>query len=258
MRKWKKRYGGTLESLKDRPRAPQRFPRKQTAEEERPARRYARKYRGDLPLGYEKACAYGYKRSCGCFKRTRGRFVRDGKKRRPRKNKPCRQAAYPGQKVRMDVKHAPGYCVVNGEKILPVHAKDECTRRTYREMYAEHSSVSAKDFPERPVKAAPLPVRTIQTDNGAEFASALLAARSRRKTLLEEALIERRIAYHRIRIAAPQRQGGTAVSNRRTALLQTHAHVRPGSRPQAAGGLPESVKRSHYNPSRHEAAQSAA
>lgn len=107
----------------------------------------------------------------------------------------------------MDVKHAPGYCVVNGEKILPVHAKDECTRRTYREMYAEHSSVSAKDFLEQLVKAAPFPIRMIQTDNGAEFTGALPVARSRRKTLLEEALIERRIAYHRIRIAAPRRSG---------------------------------------------------
>ena len=91
-------------------------------------------------------------------------------------------------------------------KILPVHAKDECTRRTYREMYAEHSSVSAKDFPERPVKEAPLPIRTIQTDS-AEFTGALPVAGPRRKTLLEEALIERRIAYHRIRIAAPRRSG---------------------------------------------------
>lgn len=155
----------------------------------------------------------------------------------------------------MDVKHAPGYCVVNGEKILPVHAKDECTRRTYREMYAEHSSVSAKDFPERPVKAAPLPIRTIQTDNGAEFTGALPVARSRRKTLLEEALIERRIAYHRIRIAAPRRSGkaerryrtdeqrfckrmrmyGPAAGRRQPAVCRraSNAHIitRPGMRP---------------------------
>ena len=63
--KWKKRYDGTLESLKDRPRTPHHFPRKQTAEEEKLVRRYARKYRGDLLLGYEKACAHGYKRSYG-------------------------------------------------------------------------------------------------------------------------------------------------------------------------------------------------
>ena len=107
--KWKKRYDGTLESLKDRPRTPHHSPRKQTAEEENLVRRYARKYLGDLLLGYEKACAHGYKRSYGCFKRTAGRFVRDGKKKRKaRKNKPYQPAAYPGQKVQMDVKYVPG------------------------------------------------------------------------------------------------------------------------------------------------------
>ena len=123
-----------LESLKDRPRTPHHFPRKQTAEEEKLVRRYVRKYRGDLLLGYEKVCAHGYKRSYGCFKRTAGRFVRDEKKRKPRKNKPCQPAAYPGQKVQMDVKYVPGYCVVNGEKYYQFTAKDECTRWTYREM----------------------------------------------------------------------------------------------------------------------------
>lgn len=197
--KWKKRYDGTLESLKDRPRTPHHFPRKQTAEEEKLVRRYARKYRGDLLLGYEKACAHGYKRSYGCFKRTAGRFVRDEKKKRkPRKNKPYQPAAYPGQKVQMDVKYVPSCCVVNGEKYYQFSAKDECTRWTYREMYAEHSSVSVKDFLERLVQAAPFPIRMIQTDNGAEFTNALLVTKSRHKTLFEEALIEMGIAYHRI------------------------------------------------------------
>ena len=60
--KWKGRYDGTLGSLKDRPRTPHHSPRKQTAEEEKLVQRYARKYRGDLLLGYEKACARGYRK----------------------------------------------------------------------------------------------------------------------------------------------------------------------------------------------------
>ena len=46
--KWKKRYNGTLESLKDRPRTPHHFPKQQKAEEYKLVRRYAKKYRGDL------------------------------------------------------------------------------------------------------------------------------------------------------------------------------------------------------------------
>ena len=58
--KWKKRHDGMLESLKDRSRAPHRIARKQTEEEQAQAMRYAKRYAGDLLLGYEKARANGY------------------------------------------------------------------------------------------------------------------------------------------------------------------------------------------------------
>ena len=84
--KWKKRYDGGLESLKDRKRTPHRIARKQTAEELKLVTRYAKKYAGDLLLGFEKAKAYGYSRSYGCFKsvserisRIRGQNIQDKK-----------------------------------------------------------------------------------------------------------------------------------------------------------------------------------
>lgn len=224
--KWKKRYDGTLESLKDQPRTPHHFPRQQTAEEQQLVKRYARKYRGDLLLGYEKACAHGYKRSYGCYKRTAAKLMNSmEKKRKPRKNKPYQRAAYPGQKIQMDVKYVPSDCVVNGEKYYQFTAKDECTRWTYREMYAEHSSDSAKDFLERLVKAAPFPIRMIQTDNGAEFTNALLVTKAKYKTLFETALIEMGIEYHRIRIATP-RHNGKVERQHRTDELRFYKHMR--------------------------------
>ena len=39
--KWKKRYDGTLESLKDEPHTPHHFPRQQTEEELKLVKRYA-------------------------------------------------------------------------------------------------------------------------------------------------------------------------------------------------------------------------
>lgn len=224
--KWKKRYDGTLESLEDRPRTPHHFPKQQTRAELKLVKRYARKYRGDLLLGYEKACLYGYMRSYGCFKRTAAKLVRPQvKKRKPRKNKPYERAAYPGQKVQVDVKYVPSYCVVNGEKYYQFTAKDECTRWTYREMYAEHSSVSAKDFLEHLVKAAPFPIRMIQTDNGAEFTNALLVVKSKHKTLFEQALLDMGIEYHRIRIATP-RHNGKVERQHRTDELRFYKHMR--------------------------------
>lgn len=224
--KWKKRYDGTVESLKDRPRTPHHIPRRQTEEELKLVARYSRKYRGDLLLGYEKACGRGYSRSYGCFKRTARKLVQTKpKKRKPRKNRPYQRAEYPGEKVQVDVKYVPTYCVVNGEKYYQFTAKDECTRWTYREMYAEHSSVSARDFLERLVKAAPFPIRAIQTDNGAEFTNALLVTKSKHKTLFEEALIEMGIEYHRIRIATP-RHNGKVERQHRTDELRFYKHMR--------------------------------
>ena len=82
--KWKKRYDGTLESLKDRSRAPHRIPRKQTEEEQAQVMRYAKRYAGDLLLGYERARANGYGRSYGCFKRTASRGKSAGSERTSR------------------------------------------------------------------------------------------------------------------------------------------------------------------------------
>ena len=99
--KWRKRYDGTLESLKERSRAPHHIARKQTEDERAQVMRYAKRYAGDLLLGYERARANGYSRSYGCFKRTASQLLRPGKKRRKRKNKPYQRAEYPGQKVQI-------------------------------------------------------------------------------------------------------------------------------------------------------------
>lgn len=206
--KWKKRYDGTVESLQDLPRTPHHFPRQQTAAELKLVKRYAKKCKGDPLLGYENASKHGYHRSYGCFKKTARKLLQpEAKKRKKRKNKPYQRAEYPGQKMQIDVKYVPSYCVVNGEKYYQFTAKDECTRWTFREMYAEHSTASAKDFLEKLVRAAPFPIRMVQTDNGTEFTNALLVTKSKHKTLFEEALMEMGIEYHRIRIATPRHNG---------------------------------------------------
>ena len=171
--------------------------------------RYARKYPGDLLLGYQKASGYGYTRSYGCFKRTTVKLLGKPKQkeRRKRKPKPYERADYPGQKIQMDVKFVPSYCVTDGKKYYQFTAKDECSRWTYREMYEEHSTYSAKDFLEKLVRRAPFAIRLIQTDNGTEFTNVLLVTKSKHKTMFESALEEMGIEYRRIRVATPQHKG---------------------------------------------------
>lgn len=207
--KWLARWDGTWQSLVDLSRRPHHSPRSQSKGEEKLVKRYGKQYRNDLLLGFQKAKAYGYTRSYGCFKRTVNRLLGkpDKKKRKPPKPKPYQRADYPGQKLQLDVKYVPAYCVADGRKYYQFTAKDECSRWTYREMYDEHSTYSARDFLEKLVRRAPFPIRAIQTDNGSEFTNALLVTKSKHKTLFEQALLDMGIAYHRIRIATPRHNG---------------------------------------------------
>lgn len=150
----------------------------------------------------------GYTRSYGSFKRIAAKLRgAKPKKKKARKNKPYQRATYPGQKLQLDVKYVPTACVADGQKYYQFTAVDECTRWTYREMYAEHSTHSAHDFLFKLIKKALFPIREIQTDNGTEFTNALLVIKAKHKTMFEEALAEMGIRYHRIRIATPRHNG---------------------------------------------------
>lgn len=208
--KWRKRWDGTTESLKERSRRPHRSPRRHRPEEVKAIRRVLKKHHwSDLLLSYQILRErYGYTRSYGGFKRVAARLRGARPKRRKAyKPKPYQRADYPGQKLQLDVKYVPRYCVADGRKYYQFTAKDECSRWTYREMYDERSTFSAKDFLVKLVKVAPFPIREIQTDNGTEFTNALLVVKEAHKTLFEEALAQMEILYHRIRIATPRHNG---------------------------------------------------
>ena len=116
-------------------------------------------------------------------------------KNKSRKLKPYMRADYPGQKVRIDVKFVPSWCVSNGCKYYQYTAIDECTRVVFRELYDEHSTYSSKDFLMKLVLNFPFPIREIQTDNGTEFTNALLVKSSTHKSLFEQALEDMGIIY---------------------------------------------------------------
>ena len=209
--KWKARYDGTLRSLEDHSHAPRHSPRKHTEKELKMIRRRLKRHKWeDLLLAYQELVERdGYTRSYGGFKRiaTKLKAQKPKKKKQTRKNKPYKRAEYPGQKIQIDVKYVPSYCVVNGEKYYQYTAVDECARWTYREIYDEHSTYSSRDFLEKLIMHAPFPIREVQTDNGTEFTNRLIVVKSKHLTLFEEALMELGIIYHRIQIATPRHNG---------------------------------------------------
>lgn len=228
--KWISRYDGTLASLEDRSHRPKSSPRSHTEDELRKIRRRLKKYKWtDLILAYQELVEKdGYTRSYGSFKRTASRLrgLKPAKKKKKKRElKPYKRACYPGQKLQIDVKYVPSYCVADGKKYYQYTAVDECSRWTYREMYEEHSTYSSKDFLEKLIRHAPFPIREVQTDNGTESTNRLVVVKGRHLTLFEGALLEMGIIYHRIQIATP-RHNGKVERQHRTDEARFYKHMK--------------------------------
>jgi len=205
---WRGKWDGKWKSLIDRSHRPHSHPKQHTEEEKRLILRHYARNKDDRILLWETLRQKGYTRQYNSMNRAIRRWVGEEKKKQAKKQaKPYQRAEYPGQKVQIDVKYVPSRCVAGGQKYYQFTAVDECTRWTYREMYEEHSTHSAKDFLLKFLKAAPFPIREAQTDNGTEFTNALLVKKATHKTLFEQALADMGVLYHRIRVATPKHNG---------------------------------------------------
>ena len=100
-----------------------------------------------------------------------------------------------------------GLKYVRGSNLLLYTAVDECTRCSFREMYDEHSTYSSEDFIKKLLKTFPFPSREIQTDNGSEFATALLTKGKQHKMLFEALLENHDLICHRVRVVTPRHNG---------------------------------------------------
>ena len=227
--KWLSRYDGTVKSLEDRSHRPKHSPRSHTEKELRQIRHRLKKhYWTDLLLAYQDLIEKdGYTRSYGGFKRIalKLRAAKPEKRKKKRKPKPYQRADYPGQKIQLDVKYVPSYCVTDGRKYYQYTAVDECSRWTYREMYDEHSTYSSREFLEELIRHIPFPIREVQTDNGSEFTNRLLVVKSKHRTMFEEALASMGIIYHRIQIATP-RHNGKVERQHRTDESRFYKHMK--------------------------------
>lgn len=205
---WRKKYDGNLKSLMDKSHRPHHHPAEHTQEEYDLIRRYWEKNQDDRIVLWQKIRDKGYTRSYKSMCRAIRR-MQLGSTEKPRKGykpKPYEQMTYPGQKVQIDVKYVPGYCVAGETKYYQYTAIDEYTRLVYREMYDEHSTYSSQDFIRKVVKFFPFKIELVQTDNGTEWTNALIS-NTPTPTLFEAELEKLGIRYTRIRIATPRHNG---------------------------------------------------
>ena len=206
--RWMKRYDGSWQSLKERSHRPHHHPAEHTQEEYDLIRRYWQRNKNDRMILWMKIRDQGYSRSyksmCRALKRMQ--LKSEEKARQAYKPKTYAAAEYPGQKVQIDVKYVPGYCVAGEMKYYQYTAIDEYSRLVYREMYDEHSTYSSLDFIRKVIAFFPFKIELVQTDNGTEWTKALIC-NDPTPTLFERELEKAGIMYKRIRVATPRHNG---------------------------------------------------
>ena len=220
--RWKRRYDGTWDSLRDQSRRPHHHPNQHTEDEIKLINNMRRRNpNAGLVIFWVKLMQRGYKRSIpGLYRFLRKKKLMAIKPRNPKYvPKPYEQMLYPGQRVQVDVKFVPSVCLVNqarGQKFYQYTAIDEYSRWRYVEAFEEHSTYSSMKFLEHLVKAFPMPIECIQTDNGLEFTKRLASGdKAKTPTIFEVRLNQLRIRHKLIRPFTPRHNGKVERSHRK-------------------------------------------
>ena len=219
--RWKKRYDGTLESLRELSRRPHHHPNQHTqAEIKLISDMRRRNPDAGLVIFWVKLRMRGYRRSIsGLYRYLKRQSLGPIKPPNPKYiPRPYEKMLYPGQRVQIDVKYVPSVCLKNpkviSEKFFQYTAIDECTRWRFVEAFDEHNSYSSARFLDMFLKAAPFKVECIQTDNGTEFTKRLLKDKED-LTLFEEKLRKYGIRHKLIKPRTPRHNGKVERSHRK-------------------------------------------
>lgn len=220
--RWKRRYDGSWDSLRDLSRRPHSHPNQHTEAEAKLIRDMRRRNRdAGLVTFWVKLRMKGYSRSLpGLYRYLRRQGILAEKAPNPKYvPKPYEQMDCPGQRVQVDVKFVPSVCLVNGaagQKFYQYTAIDEYSRWRYVEAFEEHSSYSAAVFLGHLVEAFPFPIGCVQTDNGQEFTKRFgKGGGSDRPTLFQARLAEMGIRHKLIRPYTPRHNGKVERSHRK-------------------------------------------
>lgn len=220
--RWKRRYDGSLESLRDRSRRPHHHPSQHSPEEITLIKNMRRRNpNAGLVVFWVKLRQRGYSRSItGLYRFLRKQGIMAIKPPNPKYvAKPYEQMDYPGQRIQIDVKFVPSACLVNeakGQRFYQYTAIDEFSRWRFVEAFEEHSSYSSMLFLEHLVKAFPCPIECVQTDNGQEFTKHFSSyGGSDKPTIFQARLKELGIRHKLIRPFTPRHNGKVERSHRK-------------------------------------------
>lgn len=220
--RWKRRYDGTLESLRDLSRKPHHHPNQHTPDEIKLiVNMRKRNPHLGLVVFWVKLRQRGYQRSVtGLYRFLRKQGIVTVKPPNPKYvAKPYEQMDYPGQRIQIDVKFVPSVCLVGdakGKRFYQYTAIDEFSRWRFVEAFEEHSSYSSALFLNHLIKAFPCPIECIQTDNGQEFTKRFSShGGSEKPTLFQVQLQKYNIKHKLIRPFTPRHNGKVERSHRK-------------------------------------------
>ena len=218
---WLKRFDGTMESLACQSRKPHHHPRQHTAEELKMIRNmHRRNPRIGVVELWSRLRTRGYSRCVESLWRV---LRREGlaEKEKPKKKyhpKPYEQMQYPGQRVQIDVKVVPRYCIADPQlKLYQYTAIDEYSRYRILGAYPEQSTYSSADFLRKVVAAFArkgVKVECVQTDNGFEFTNRFSNTKRDLPTLFEATAAKLGIHHKLIRPYTPRHNGKVERSHR--------------------------------------------
>ena len=228
---WKKRFDGTMESLACQSRRPHHHPNQHTEEELTLIRNM---HRRNPKIGVVELWARLRKRGYArCVESLWRVLRREGMaaKEKPKKKyrpKPYEQMQYPGQRIQIDVKVVPRYCIADPQlKLYQYTAIDEYSRYRILGAYPEQSTYSSADFLRKVVAAFArkgVKVECIQTDNGFEFTNRFSNSKRDLPTLFERTAAELGIFHKLIRPYTPRHNGKVERSHREDQKRFYNAH----------------------------------
>jgi len=157
--RWKRRFDGSIESLRNKSRRPHHHPNQHTEQEIKLINDMRKRNMHEgLVVFWVKLRQRGYTRSIpGLYRFLKKQQLMAVKLPNPKYvPKPYEQMSYPGQRVQVDVKHVPAVCLVgdaNGEKFYQYTAIDEFSRFRYVEAFNEASTYTSALFVKNLTKA---------------------------------------------------------------------------------------------------------
>ena len=220
--RWKRRFDGTIESLRCLSRRPHSHPNQHTPGEITLIRNMRRRNpHAGLVIFWVKLMQRGYSRTIqGLYRFLRKQGIMAVKPANPKYiAKPYEQMVRPGQRIQIDVKFVPSACLVNqavGQQFFQYTAIDEYSRWRFVEAFEEHNSYSSAQFLEHLVNVFPCPIECVQTDNGQEFTKRFAShGGSDKPTMFQVRLMEHGIRHKLIRPYTPRHNGKVERSHRK-------------------------------------------